>query len=342
MKIARSVTCILYTIFMGSLICVGAVATPLPSTSYVFWPEVEAWESDGNNFYGLPSVTARLYKLENDDRIKPVLSKDVGNYLLSVFEVAEEEAEGIDVRFNNTITVSMKSQVGPQNEQYIDFFVDKTIACLKSLSDEDEAEDFADFMLDPDQGAVTSSGLHSVINYFKPTAEKMLQKFSANRCTEINNRFEPNAAHESQITAAVRGILLGTTDIVHFSDVDLWVMTKVMAGLYLGTSGFFAVNSIYFIKNGLMAGMDNLSEFIDDYSEQSFINFFMFYKENIENNTMTEEDILKIELNCLKKGDYDIRDYLKPFNLETCYMEGRIVFDSIALGNSIAGFIGGN
>jgi hypothetical protein len=340
MKTVRTVAGMLSIIVASSFVCVSTFAAPQESTSYIFWPEVEAWVSNGEYLYGLPSVEARLYKLEDGERTDVVLSDKIGDYLLNVFEVGEEEIEGIDVKLDDTIIVSMKSQVGPQNDQYVEFFVEKTVDCLKSLDDVEEARDFANFMLDPDQGVVTSAGLKAVVDFYKPTATKMLREFRSHRCTEVNNDFVPNTAHESQIEAAAKGILLGIEDVVHFSEVDLMVMVQVMDGLYLGTNGFFSVNSIYMIKDAIMVGMDTLSDFIENYSGQSYSMFIKFVSENI-NKTISERDIEEIDYSCVEKKCSCITDYFQPFNLETCYLSGGIVFDSITLGDTTRSFIGG-
>ncbi len=232
---------------IAGVICGAALPAEVSPRSYVFWPEVSKPAPAEESLYQLPTVQARLLEQVSAERREVVLRQRLGDKLLSVF--GSPQTDLVTVRLSGTLVASIVTGIKPANEPFVDFFVTKTIDCLRALESGREAEEFTHFLLDPGQGARSPDGLMTVVDRYRPTAARMLAAFKRNRCEEPKNNVTVAPLHRSQIRVAVRDMLLGEKDVVHFSDADLFVAGQVYDELYFDVAGFYAVRGTGLLRS---------------------------------------------------------------------------------------------
>src|SRR5262245_3627362 len=98
--------------------------------AFVFFPTASAPPPNGVDLYQLPVVQARVYEDIGGRRTEVPLPPSAGEVLIEAFASAAS-APGIgDVRLLGTLIIEANRVVGPDNEPYVAYVVDRTIACL--------------------------------------------------------------------------------------------------------------------------------------------------------------------------------------------------------------------
>jgi hypothetical protein len=332
--------CSLFVMLAGT-----ASATPKEAKAYEFWPKVSGWESDGNTFYGVPTVDVILYQVVDGKRVGVELSEDTAEYLQGVFEEAEEGDIWVSLE-DGTIHVLVGATVGSEAmEEYVDYYIEKTFSCLRALKNIEDAEAVGEMYLDFDLDTLLEDLLMEVVEENQPRIAEMVEAFNDDRCLEERNHYEPDQFVERQVEKAVRGMLLGIEDAVHFSEADLVIATRVLDELYLGVKGFFPVRSAIRVKEAMAVSMELLSPKVTEYDERSYFNYFDFV---YYASDFSVHDLLQIACNCVSCGA-GVGDSCKVcdghfssrVSLEECYQEGKLVFDTVKLSDEVRGFVRG-
>jgi hypothetical protein len=322
-----------------------ASATPKESKAYSFWIKAHEWEPDGNTSYGVPTVEVALSQVVEETRVDVELPESTAEYLLGVFKGAEEG----DIKVfldEGTIQVAVGESIGSASmEEYVEYYVDMTKQCFRALDRVEDAEALGDLFLDFDQDTEHVDELMDIVDEYRPIADEMAYAYGTDRCREELNDYEPDSFVVSQIEAAVRGILLGVDDIVHFSEMDRIVATRVLEDLYLSDWGFFVGRSVVRVKEALMPMMAKLSPEVTEYDERSYFNYFDFA---YYASDFSVHDLLQIACSCVPCGaradescEVCDRHFSFRVSLEECYQEGKIVFDTVKLSDEVRGFVRG-
>lgn len=303
--------------------------------SFVLVPKVTAYPDNGVDLYQLPSVEARLLENVNGKPQNVILPNNIGNWLLEIFGPAKTSSSVVtSVQLDGTLVVEAQPNVGPENEAYPAYVSERTIACLQAIDDAGEANEFANFLVDPDGGATTPSEFSMIIETYKPTAERMLARFVSDRCAQARNAFVPNAIQKARLDVAARVLFLGDT-VMSFTVSDLLVAAGVFQNFYFGRTGVSAIRTTLLLKEVLLKRMDLLSRNVSSI-DQPFTNFFKFYNYHLMLSppAIGSADLEQIYFACIDEDT--MRD---PFNLQDCYDSGRIRFHSLSLENTLRYFV---
>jgi len=320
-----------------------ASATPKEAKVYEFWPEASGWEPDGITSYGVPTVEVFLYQVIEEKREAVELPESTAEYLLGVFKGAEEGDIKVSLD-GGTIHVTVGESIGSASmEEYVEYYVDMTKQCFRALDRLEDAEALGDLFLDFDQDTAHVDELMDIVDEYRPIADEMAYAYGTERCKVELNDYDPNSFVMSQIEAAVRGILLGIDDIVHFSEVDRVVATRVLEDLYLGEWGFFAGKSAIRVREAFEPMMAKLSPEVTEYDGRSYFNYFDFV---YYASDFSVHDLLQIACNCVScgAGDGDSCEvcdshFSSRVSLEECYQGGELVFDKVKLSDEVRSFV---
>jgi hypothetical protein len=207
----------------------------------------------------------------------------------------------------------------------------------------EDAEALGDLFLDFDQDTEHVDELMDIVDEYSPIVDEMTYAYGTARCKEELNDYEPNSFVVSQIEAVVRGILLGVNDIVHFSEVDRVVATRVLESLYLGVQGFFPVKSSIRVREAFTPMMAKLSPEVAEYDGRSYFNYFDFV---YYASDFSVHDLLQIACNCVSCGagagdSCEVCDshFSSRVSLDECYQDGKLVFDTVKLSDEVRSFV---
>lgn len=314
---------------MAALVSLALPAAAAPSRQFVFWPEV-AVVAPGSSLYALPSVSALLYEQVGSERRLVLLPEGFRRNLMDAFKHSQSDV--VFITALGTLKATVRSEVGPHNEPFVAYFIEKTVACMKALDSATEAGAFATFLMNPQGGYTDPADIINNGQKFKPTADKMLRAFQRDRCAASRNSYEPNALEQDQFRVIVRTFLLGERDLVHMTDADLLAANVVFTDLYFGRDGFWARSAATKLREQLELGMATLSHLQPDFLDarfETFIDFLIHHKHRAEDR-VGDSDLKTLILACFD----DPKELLYEFVLRDCINANRVVFHRITLSGA--------
>lgn len=317
----------------------AASAEPAAQRAFVFYPTASAPAPNGVDLYQLPIVRARVYEDLAGRRTEVTLTPSAGEVLLEAFAAAAS-APGIgDVRLDGTLVIETNREIGPDNEPYVAYVVDRTIACLRALDDEGDAEDFADFLADPAGDALTPSELAGRADTYRLIADAMLEAFTLDRCATAANDFEPSSLARQRLQAAARVLLLGESSAT-FTASDVFVAAGALDALYFGADGVFAVRGRQLLRDAILASLPRLATEDGAEGVQSFadpVDFVAFHRRSGP-SSLGGASARAVVLACV--GSLEAM-FEGPFSLADCVDDGGVVFHSISLESTTRFFAEG-
>lgn len=317
----------------------AALAAPQAERAFVFFPTASAPPPNGVDLYQLPLVQARVYEDIAGRRTDVTLPASAGEVLLEAFAGASSAPGIADVRLLGTLIVEANRVVGPDNEPYVAYVVDRTIACLQAIDDEEVAEDFADFLANPAGDATTPAELAERAETYRGIAGDLLDRFKADRCASVANGFAASAVMRERLTSTARMLLLGERSLA-LSDSDAFVAAGALEELYLGADGLFAVRGRQLLREAILASLPNLASEASTEEARSYadpIDFLAFHRKSGA-AALGRANAKAAVLACVEDLDAMFEG---PFSLATCVAAGDVVFHSIGLENTTRFFAEG-
>jgi len=325
--------------FALGLVSSAALAAPQSERAFVFFPSASAPAPNGVDLYQLPVVQARVYEDIGGRRTDVTLPPSAGEVLLEAFAGASSAPGIADVRLLGTLIIEANRVVGPDNEPYVAYVVDRTIACLQAIDDEEVAEDFADFLANPAGDATTPVELAERAEAYRVVADDMLDRFAADRCATAANDFTAGTVTRERLQAAARVLLLGQSSLA-FTDSDVFVAAGALEGLYFGADGLFAVRGRQLLREAILANLPNLASAASSEDTRSFadpIDFLAFHRKSGP-SALGRANAKAAVLACVEDLDAMFEG---PFSLATCVAAGDVVFHSLSLESTTRFFAEG-
>lgn len=317
----------------------AALAAPETERAFVFFPTASAPQPNGVDLYQLPRVQARVYEDIGGRRADVTLPASAGEVLLEAFAGAASAPGIADVRLLGTLIIEANRVVGPDNEPYVGYVVDRTIACLQAIDDEEVAEDFADFLANPAADATTPSKLAERADAYRLVAADLLDRFRADRCATVANDFTASSVTRERLQSAARVLLLGESSL-SFSDSDVFVAAGALGELYFGAEGLFAVRARQLLREAILANLPNLAPQASTEDTQSFadpVDFLAFHRRSGA-LALGRANAKAAVLACVE----DLEAMFEgPFSLEACVAAGNVVFHRISLESTTRFFAEG-
>jgi hypothetical protein len=322
-----------------ALASLPALAAQQTRRAFVFFPTASAPPQNGVDLYQLPIVQARVYEDIGGRRTDVTLPPSAGEVLLEAFAPAAS-APGIgDVRLAGTLIIETPRAVGPENEPYVAYVVERTVACLQALDDEEEAEDFADFLANPAGSATTPAELAERADGHAVVAEALLDQFRADRCATPASDFVASSASRGRIETVARVLLLGESSAT-FTDSDVFVAAGALADFYFGADGVFAVRGRQLLREAILASLPSLASQASAEETRSFadaVDFVAFHRKG-GSAALGRANARAAALACV--DDLDAM-FEGPFSLATCVAAGNVVFHSLSLESTTRFFAEG-
>jgi hypothetical protein len=317
----------------------AALAAPQAERAFVFFPTASAPPPNGVDLYQLPLVQARVYEDVGGRRTDVTLPDSAGEVLLEAFAGASGAPGIADVRLLGTLIIEANRVVGPDNEPYVAYVVERTIACLQAIDDEEVAEDFADFIANPAGDATTPAELEERAETFRVVADDMLDRFRADRCASVANDFAASTVMRERLQGAARVLLLGESSL-SMTDSDVFVAAGALEALYFGAEGLFAVRARQLLREAILANLPNLATEASTDDTRSFadpVDFLAFHRKSGA-SALGRANARAAVLACVE----DLEAMFEgPFSLAACVAAGGVVFHSIGLESTTRYFAEG-
>ena len=317
----------------------AALGAPQDERAFIFYPTASAPPPNGVDLYQLPVVQARVYESIGGRRTEVTLPASAGEVLLEAFAGASSAPGVADVRLLGTLIIEANRSVGPENEPYVAYLVERTIACLQAIDDEEVAEDFVDFMANPAGDATTPTELAERADAHRVIADDLLDRFTADRCATVANDFVPSSVERERVQAVSRLLLMGQSSVA-LTDSDVFVAAGALEGFYFAADGLFAVRGRQLLREAILASLPSLAPEASTEDARSFADAIDFLASHRRSgaSSLGRANAKAAVLACVD----DLEAMFEgPVSLSTCVAAGDVVFHSLSLESTTRFFAEG-
>ncbi len=293
------------------------------SNELSLWPTITAGDLTS---FTLPRISAEVYVLDNNEGVPSPLPLSLIEILVSTFT---DNQQGTLTVSSTEDTVSLQQDLSllVSESPFYTRLVESTLDCIESLEDE-QAEDFVFWIIDPSQGARTSRELLSTVEEYRPLAENMMEAWKTNRCEIQNSTSELIRTQRviDMITLTLQAFVSGElSSPQNFGLNDRFVAWNVLFELFFDTDevntdatseGIYTRQAKNALRDELQTLLDNL-DFVpsdDEYETVYSTTLDFIAQEKTRSIGLSDENLKKIILNC----HTDLNDLFDTFSISNC------------------------
>ncbi|WP_027708169.1 hypothetical protein [Zooshikella ganghwensis] len=301
-------------------------------THYEFWNRPVEISRNPDVLYFPPKVAVTLVDqnkqpVQISHRLYQLLSSNLEDYFPGVV---------VDDFVDNYWDIKVQPQVGENNSIFLPYFMQMTVACMKSLTVLDDAFELEKAIIDSDEYVANAGDVEQVIKAllgkYQPIANKMLQAYKKDRCDLSNNNYRMAPVVQERLMLVLEKVLKGKNDF-RVSSADLFVFSKTFESFYFGSQGLWVRKSLNLLKETLTSTLGKFTSIASISAfEKEHDSFWQFLRET----SLVDQEIKNITDYCVVNTD----DLFQPFSFTDCKAQSPLMLIKLTLGNQSSLVVG--